>query len=52
MSQLPMIFDPNKQYFHNTEIYPNLVMPIILGTVLFAAFNAPSVVKRMLKWVS
>jgi cell volume regulation protein A len=39
MSQLPMIFDPDKQYFINPEIYPNLVMPIVLGTVLFAALT-------------
>lgn len=48
MSQLPMIFDPNKQYFLNPEIYPNLVMPIVLGTVLFAALTAPRIAKRML----
>ena len=49
MSQLPMIFDPDKQYFLNPEIYPNLVMPIVLGTVLFAAISAPTLASRMLK---
>ncbi len=49
MSQLPMIYDPNKQFFHNPEIYPNLVMPIVLGTVLFAALSAPTLAKRILK---
>ena len=48
MSQLPMIYDPNKQYFLNPEIYPNLVMPIVLGTVLFAALTAPRIAKRFL----
>ncbi|MHA2113610.1 MAG: cation:proton antiporter domain-containing protein [Candidatus Hodarchaeales archaeon] len=49
MSQLPLILDPNKQFFHNPEIYPNLVMPIVLGTVLFAAISAPPLAKRILK---
>jgi cell volume regulation protein A len=49
MSQLPAIYDPNKQFFHNPEIYPNLVMPIVLGTVLFAALSAPTLAKRILK---
>ena len=49
MSQLPMIYDPNKQFFNNPEIYPNLVMPIVLGTVLFAALSAPTLAKRILK---
>jgi cell volume regulation protein A len=49
MSQLPTIFDPNKQYFQNPEIYPNLVMPIVLGTVLFAAITAPTLAKNILE---
>jgi cell volume regulation protein A len=49
MSQLPTIYDPNKQFFNNPEIYPNLVMPIVLGTVLFAALSAPTLAKRILK---
>jgi cell volume regulation protein A len=49
MSQLPTIYDPNKQFFHNPEIYPNLVMPIVLGTVLFAAISGPTLAKRILK---
>ena len=49
MSQLPMIFDPGREHFLNPEVYPNLVMPIVLGTVLFAALTAPIVARRLLK---
>ena len=49
MSQLPMIFDPGREHFLNPEIYPNLVMPIVLGTVLFAALTAPVIARRVLK---
>jgi cell volume regulation protein A len=49
MSQLPLIFDPERQFFLDPSIYPNLVMPIVLGTVLFAALSAPVMVKRLLK---
>ena len=49
MSQLPLIYDPTRQYFLDPEIYPNLVMPIVLGTVLFAALTAPILAKRLLK---
>ena len=48
ISQLPFIFDPDRQYFPNPEIYPNLIMPIVLGTVLFAALMAPIIAKRQL----
>jgi hypothetical protein len=49
MAQLPMIFDPGREHFLNPEIYPNLVMPIVLGTVLFAALTAPIIAKRLLE---
>jgi cell volume regulation protein A len=49
MSQLPTIFDPERQYFNNPEIYPNLVMPVVLGTVLFAALSTPTIAKRILE---
>jgi cell volume regulation protein A len=49
MSQLPLIFDPNQEYFLEPGIYPNLVMPIVLGTVLVAALAAPFMAKRLLK---
>ena len=49
MSQLPLVFDPERVFFTNPEIYPNMVMPIVLGTVLFAALTAPNLAKRLLK---
>ncbi|MFQ6053662.1 MAG: hypothetical protein ACE5OO_05490 [Candidatus Bathyarchaeia archaeon] len=48
MSQLPFIFDPDGTYFLNPEIYPNLCMPIVLGTVIFAAIAGPIIAKRQL----
>ncbi|MBA7601503.1 hypothetical protein ES703_08578 [subsurface metagenome] len=49
MSQLPLIYDPERQFFLDPAIYPNLVMPIVLGTVLFAAVSAPLMAKRLLR---
>jgi len=49
MSQLPLIYDPDRLFFTYPEVYPNLVMPIVLGTVLFAALTAPNLAKRLLK---
>jgi hypothetical protein len=49
MSQLPLIYDPEGLFFTNPEVFPNIVMPIVLGTVLFAAITAPNVAKRLLK---
>ncbi|UCH57074.1 MAG: cation:proton antiporter, partial [Candidatus Bathyarchaeota archaeon] len=48
MSQLPLIFDPDRLYFLNPEIYPNLTMPIVLGTVLIGAIVGPIMAKRQL----
>jgi hypothetical protein len=48
MSQLPMIFDPTRTHFINPDIYPNLCMPIVLGTVLYSAILGPLIAKRRL----
>ncbi|MCD6444753.1 cation:proton antiporter [Candidatus Bathyarchaeota archaeon] len=48
MSQLPMIFDPARQFFPHPEIYPDLCMPVVLGTVLYGALVGPLVAKRRL----
>ena len=48
MSQLPFIFDPDRNLFLNPEIYPNLCVPIVLGTVIIAAIAGPIVAKREL----
>jgi cell volume regulation protein A len=49
MSQLPMIFDPTGKYFINSSIYPNLCMPIVLGTVIYGALVAPVAIKHGLR---
>ena len=49
MSQLPLIYDPGREFFLDPAVYPNLVMPIVLGTVLFAAVSAPILSKRLLQ---
>jgi cell volume regulation protein A len=48
MSQLPFIFDPERICFLDPEIYPNLCMPIVLGTVIFAAIAGPIIAKWQL----
>jgi cell volume regulation protein A len=49
MSQMPMIMDPGGVHFINPEVYPNLAMTVVIGTVLFATFVGPSIVKRQIK---
>lgn len=49
MSQLPAIYDPNKEYFLAPEMYPNLCFIIVLGTVLYGAMAGPYVVKKRLQ---
>jgi cell volume regulation protein A len=46
MSQLPLIFDPDKLHFINPGIYPDIAMPIVLGTILYSSFIGPMIVKR------
>ena len=49
MSQLPSIFDAERVYFTHPEIYPDLCVPIVLGTILFTAIASPQIAKRQLK---
>ena len=49
MSQLPLIFDPERAFITNPEIYSDLCFPIVLGTVIFAAIASPVIAKRQLK---
>lgn len=49
MSQLPIIYDPNKIFFANPEIYSNLCMPIVLTTVIYASTATPLIAKRQLQ---
>lgn len=48
MSQLPLIFDPTGQFFVNASIYPDLCMPIVLGTVIYSAIVSPIGVRQAL----
>jgi len=49
MSQLPMIYDPSGRFFVNSAIYPDLCMPIVLGTVIYGALVAPEAIKQGLR---
>jgi cell volume regulation protein A len=49
MSQLPMIYDPLGNFFVNSAIYPDLCMPIVLGTVIYGALVAPIAIRHGLK---
>lgn len=48
MSQLPVLFDPNHLYFKNPEIFSNLCMPIVLGTILFSGILGPKLAENVL----
>jgi cell volume regulation protein A len=49
MSQLPLIFDPTGLYFVNSAIYPDLCMPIVLGTVIFSSVVGQLAGRRLLR---
>ncbi len=49
MSQLPQIYDPTGIYFPNPEVYPNICMPIVLGTILYGALLGPPLIKHEIK---
>ena len=46
MSQLPEIYDPYGKFFLTPGIYPDLCMPIVLGTIIFSGFIGPVLAKR------
>ena len=48
MSQLPKIFDPDGIFFTNAQLYPDLTMPIVLGTILFSGIIGPKLAVRAL----
>jgi len=48
MSQLPMVYDPTGTYFSNTGIFPDLCMPIVLGTIIYSAIAGPIIARQML----
>ena len=49
MSQLPTIFDPNHEFFKNPQLFPNLCMPIVLGTILYSGLVGPKLAENALK---
>jgi potassium/hydrogen antiporter len=49
MSQLPTIFDPTREFFKNPELFPNLCMPIVLGTILYSGLVGPKLAENALK---
>lgn len=48
MSQLPQIFDPEGIYFARASLYPDLTMPIVLGTIMFSGILGPKLAQRAL----
>lgn len=51
MAQLPSIIDKAGEYFIASEIYPNLCMPIVFGTIIFSGLIGPVLAGRELKKV-
>jgi cell volume regulation protein A len=49
MSQLPMIYDPSGMFFVNSAIYPDLCMPIVVGTIIYGALVAPMAIRQGLR---
>jgi cell volume regulation protein A len=49
MSQMPQIFDPEGIYFANAQLYPDLCMPIVFGTIMFSGLIGPKLAKMVLK---
>jgi len=49
MSQLPQIFDPEGVFFVNAQLYPDLTMPIVLGTIMFSGILGPKLAERALR---
>jgi len=52
MSQLPMIYDPNRTFFLHPEIYPNICFIVVLITVIYGALITPSIVFRKIKTIT
>lgn len=48
MSQLPSIYDPERNFFLSPEIYTNLCFPVVIGTVIFGALLGPLIAKRLI----
>jgi cell volume regulation protein A len=49
MSQLPQLYDPTGVYFLTPGLYPDICMPIVLGTILYSGLLGPWMINRDLK---
>ncbi|MGD2200884.1 MAG: cation:proton antiporter [Candidatus Bathyarchaeota archaeon] len=49
VSQIPLIYDPEGIIFKHPEMYTNMLIPVILGTVLFSALISPKIAQRQLE---
>ena len=49
MSQMPQIFDPEGIYFVNAQLYPDLCMPIVFGTIMFSGLIGPKLAQYALR---
>lgn len=48
MSQLPQLYDPNGIYFLTPGLYPDICMPIVLGTILYSGLLGPRLIAQQL----
>ena len=49
MSQLPVLYDPTGKYFLTPGLYPDICMPIVLGTILYSGLLGPWMIKKDLE---
>jgi cell volume regulation protein A len=46
MSQLPQLYDPTGLYFFTPGLYPDICMPIVLGTILYSGLLGPWMIEK------
>lgn len=46
MAQLPQIWDPNGLHFLTPGLYPDICMPIVLGTILYSGLVSPFMISN------
>ncbi|MGD2141867.1 MAG: cation:proton antiporter [Candidatus Bathyarchaeota archaeon] len=49
MTQLPLIYDPGQTVFKHPEIYHNMLLPVLLGTVVFSSLVSPKIVEMQFR---
>lgn len=49
MSQLPILYDPKMSFFQRPDVYMNLTLLVVLGTILYGALLGPILAKELLK---